>query len=115
RVVLFGAEERARLGVENLEGDAARLREDVAAVLRVGVVAVVGSFVDEALSARVDDDAKRVALAGQPVGQLAAAAVPPCTPLPGDAVTRGPVAEARRAGLDREVEDLARVRRSSAH
>ena len=47
RVVLLGPQQRPRLGVEELEGDAARLREDLATVLGVGVVAVVGALVHE--------------------------------------------------------------------
>ena len=74
-VVLLGAQQRAQSGVEELEGDGAGLLEDRAPVLGVGVVAEVGALVDEALPVAVDDDPERIALPGQPVGELAVALV----------------------------------------
>ena len=51
-VVLLGAQQRPGGGIEELEGDAARLLEHGAAVAGVGVVAEVGALVDEALARR---------------------------------------------------------------
>src|SRR5262249_56770428 len=74
RIVLLGPQQRTGLGVEELEGDAAGLREDLATVLRVGIVAEVSPLVDEPPSLRVDDDPERVALPGQLVRQVTVAA-----------------------------------------
>src|SRR5262249_2118666 len=96
RVILLGSQTRPRVCVEKPERDAAGLGEDLATVLRIGVVAIVGTLVDETLSSRVDHDAERVALAGQSIRQLAVAAARRRAGVPRDAVTGAPVAETRR-------------------
>ncbi len=61
RVSAFAAQQVRNLGVIDLPGDLARLPQHGLAVFRVGVVAEVGAFVDEALALAVDHDPERIA------------------------------------------------------
>jgi hypothetical protein len=63
RLVVDRAQQRDRLGVEDLRGDALGLLEDPRAELRVGVVAEVLPLVEEALAAPVHDDPDGIGLA----------------------------------------------------
>ena len=71
--VVFVAEEVLDLVVENLEGDALGLLEDFAAVGDVGVVAEVGALVDEAVAVDIDDEAERVGVLLEELGDDAVA------------------------------------------
>ena len=114
-VVLLLAQHRADARVEQLEGDAAGLGEDLAAELGVGVVAVVLALVDEPAAVAVDHDPERIAAAGVLVGQLAVSPAGVGLGVPGDAVAGRPVAVRRGAGVERGLQHLAGVERVPAH
>src|SRR4029077_11971989 len=59
---VFVALQVLHLLVEDLPGKLARLLENDTAVLRVGIVAEIGAFVDEALAGGVDHDGERTGL-----------------------------------------------------
>ena len=100
--------------VEDLPGELARLLEDHAAVLGVGVVAEVGALVDEALAVGVDHDAERIGVlleAGRRRrGRRTPARCAPSRP-------RGSPTSCRRARADlqRHADAVAGVEARAAH
>src|SRR5207249_2289652 len=108
------AQQRHHLLVEDLERGAARLLDDGAAVLDVGVVAEVGALVHEALPAQVHDDAERVRVLLKVVTDLAVA-VPGRVEIPLHRVAAAPVAPRQRADVERHPDAVPRVVRRPSH
>ena len=88
------------LGVEDLHRGALRLLHHLAAVLGVGVVAVVRALVDEALAVQVDDDADRIGVLLEVVEDHAVAERRGAD-VPLHRVAGRPAAEGLRADLER--------------
>ena len=103
-----------RLRVEDLHRHALRLLHHLAAVLGVGVVAVVGALVDEALAVEVDDDADRVGMLLEVVEHHAVAERRRAD-VPLHRVTGGPAAERLRADVQRRLDAVAGVVPRAAH
>src|SRR5256885_12382104 len=100
--------------IEDLERRAARLLDDLAAVLHVRVVAHVGALVDEALTLDVDDDADGIRVLLEVVADLAVA-VPGGVVVPLHGVTAAPVAPRLRADVERHADAIAGVVWGAAH
>src|SRR5256886_6140029 len=100
--------------IEDLERGAARLLDDLAAVLHVRVVAHVGALVDETLTLDVDDDADGIRMLLEVVADFAVA-VPGGVVVPLHGVTAAPVAPRLRADVERHADAVARVVRGAAH
>jgi hypothetical protein len=112
-LVVDRAHHAGGLGVEHLVRDALRLAQHLGAVLGVGVVAEVGALVDEPLAVGVDDDADRIRLAREAVGELAVAGRRrPGVPL--DRMTAAPVPVRLGAVRERGAQHLAGVVRRAA-
>src|SRR5262249_54307066 len=108
------AKQRDDLLVEDLKGGAAGLFDDHASVLHVRVVAEVGPFVHEALTAQVDDDAQRVRVLLEVVADLAVA-VPGRVEIPLHGMAPAPVAPGQRANLEGHADAVAGVVRRPAY
>ena len=102
------AQQMGGLLIEYLPGDLARLVQDLAAVLCVGVIAEVGPLVEEALACGVDDDAERVAVLLEPVTDRKVAELRGIA-VPGDRVAAGPVARGGGAGFEGHLDAVAGV------
>src|SRR2546426_277768 len=100
--------------IEDLERGAARLLDDLAAVLHVRVVAHVGALVDETLTLDVDDDADGIRMLLEVVADFAVA-VPGGVVVPLHGVTAAPVTPRLRADVERHADAVARVVRGAAH
>ncbi len=102
------------LGVEDLHRGALGLLHHLAAVLGVGVVAVVGALVDEALAVQVDDDADGVRVLLEVVEHHAVAEGRRAD-VPLHRVARRPAAEGLRVDLERGAQAVAGVVARAAH
>src|SRR5687768_15140268 len=100
--------------IEDLEGGPARLLDDGAAVLDVGVVAEVGALVDEAVATGVHDDAERIAVLLEVVAHLPIA-VPGGVVVPLHGVTPAPVPPRLRPDVERHADAVAGVEWRPAH
>ena len=87
---------RGDLRIEDLPGELAGLTQNLAAVLRVGVVAEVRSLVHEARPLGVQHDAEGIGMLLEVVTHVEIAEVGRVH-VPGDGVAARPVAAARRA------------------
>ena len=74
-VVLFSAQHRAQVRIENLIGDGAGLLQDHLSVLGIGVVPEIRSLIQKTAALNVHDSAERIALSGKPVRQFPVAFV----------------------------------------
>src|SRR5262249_32205183 len=70
RDAVFVAQQMDGLLVEDLPGEHARLFQDFAAILGVGIAVKVGAFVEEAMTPCIDDDAKRGAVLLEAVANI---------------------------------------------
>ena len=104
----------ATLASKTCQANCARLVQDLAAVLGVGVVAEVGALVEEALAVGVEQDAERVgvlleAVADGQVAELRRVA------LPLHRVAAGPLAGRHGADVQRHAQAVAGVEARAAH
>src|SRR5581483_228234 len=105
---VFITEQVEQLAVEDLPCELSGLFEDRAAVARVGIVAKIRAFIDEAPAASVDHYSEGVtvllkAVADCEVAEFGRIAVP------SDGMASGPVAVRHRAGLERHPDSIAGV------
>src|SRR5215208_1510077 len=100
--------------VENLPGELSRLLEDHAAVFRVGVIAEVRAFVDEALAGGVDHDGERIGVLLELIADREIAKFRRIH-LPAHRVTARPVAARTCANLERHADAVAGVEARAAH
>src|SRR4029079_7119822 len=110
---VFVAQHRNNLLVEDLPGELTGLHEDDAAVFRIGVIAEVRAFVDEALPMGIDHDAPRVGVllevvADRKVTELGRIAVPAY------GVAAGPVSRRHRADIERHADAVTCVETCAA-
>ena len=104
----------SHLRIEDLPREAARLLQHDAAVLRIGVVAEVRAFVDEALALGVDHDAERVAVLLELVADVRARRIA-ARSAPTHRMTAGPLAVRLRADVERHADAVAGVVARAAH
>ena len=101
------------LRVEDLPRELARLPQDLATVLRVGVVAEVGALVHEPVPLGVQHDAEGIRVLLEVVADVEVAEIGRVH-VPGDSVAAGPVAAAGGPGVQRHADAVAGVEAGTA-
>src|SRR6516225_7039717 len=100
--------------IEDLPGELSRLFQHHATVFRIGVIAEVSPFVDEALTVRIDHDRERIGVFLKLVADREVAEFRRVHfPLHGMAA--GPVAARRRADFNRHADAVAGVVAAAAY
>ena len=114
RNVILVAQQVFHLVVEDLKGDALRLRQQGAPVGYIGIVAEVGALVQKPLPVQVDHYAEGVGMFLVEFGD-GAVAVGRGVQVPGDGVAAAPVAVGHGAGFQGHADAVAGVVGDAAH
>src|SRR5262249_50724151 len=100
--------------IEDLPGELSRLLQHHATVFRIGVIAEIRPFVDEALAVRVDHDRERIGvllklIADREIAEFGR------VHFPWHGMAAGPVAARRPADFNRHADAVAGVVAAAAH